>query len=595
MAAKFSLSDSLAERQKLTTAQSREIERLYKDLAKKAAKEAEKLKSSTRSGKLQAVELGKLEKKLQEEADKIGARLESSIPSAMKKAAAGVVSDATAFQGKLGISIEGAYRRVPTDIVETLVSGKLYKGKWSLSKSIWADVSKTQSDISKVVAEGIALNKSSYDIAKDLEMYVDPSAKKPWDWSKVYPGTKKKIDYNAQRLARTMVGHAYQQSVMATCKDDPFVDGIEWISGHTSSSCELCEKRDGKIFPADQLPLDHPNGKCSFAPAVSKSLTQISDELADWVQGKPNPEIDKWMSQAGGSLDLLPELNTRGFKSMSEEEFKSWQRENSTLQRIYKDFEKKWGVTLRDGMLPQDQDRFIEEEGEWLYDLLNKARDNYQIAVGTTGHRYSYVQNAEWSKNINKYWRTGDSSFLVDYHFRGKVTKKKAQQLAQESLQGIKKTSHALDSLIGSTKLDQDMVVSRWGGINSLGSLGISSDLYTGRVGHAFVTQGLDLDDIKKRVDNLIGTTMVDNGYMSASACGDLNVFQGSDIKFTINVPKGTNAFVTDNTMESEVIFGRGTKTEITGCRIIESEAKDSWTGETVKTKSLEIFLNLIP
>lgn len=296
MAAKFSLSDSLAERQKLTNAQYREIERLYKDLARKAAKEAERLKSSTVSGKLQAVELKKLEKKLQEEAEKIGARLESAIPSAMKKAAAGVVSDAASFQGKLGISIEGAYRRVPTDIVETLVSGKLYKGKWSLSKSIWADISKTQSDISKVVAEGIALNKSSYDIAKDLEMYVDPSAKKPWDWSKVYPGTKKKIDYNAQRLARTMVGHAYQQSVVAVCKDDPFVDGIEWISGHSTTTCELCRDRNGKVFPAGKLPLDHPNGKCSFAPHVSKSLSQIGDDLADWVSGKPNKQLDKWFS-----------------------------------------------------------------------------------------------------------------------------------------------------------------------------------------------------------------------------------------------------------------------------------------------------------
>lgn len=593
--ARFSLSDSLNVRNQLEAQQYKEILRLYQNMAKKARAQADKMQGGTASDRLQAEELKKLAKQLQAEAEAIGVKLEKGISNTLLQASQAVVEDASKFNESIGLTIEGAYRRVPTDIVEVLVSGKLYGGNWSLSKAIWSDIKQTQKDINTVVAEGLALNKSSYEIAKDLEKYVDPTAKKPWDWSKVYPGTKKKVDYNAQRLARTMVGHAYQQSVMATCKDDPFVDGIEWISGHTSSSCELCEKRDGKIFPADQLPLDHPNGKCSFAPAVSKSLTQISDELADWVQGKPNKELDKWMSQAGGSLDLLPELNTRGFKSMSEEEFKSWQRENSTLQRIYKDFEKKWGVTLRDGMLPQDQDRFIEEEGEWLYDLLNKARDSYQIAVGTTGHRYSYVQNAEWSKNINKYWRTGDSSFLVDYHFRGKVTKKKAQQLAQESLQGIKKTSHALDSLIGSTKLDQDMIVSRWGGINSLGSLGISSDLYTGRVGHAFVTQGLDLDDIKKRVDNLIGTTMVDNGYMSASACGDLNVFQGSDIKFTINVPKGTNAFVTDNTMESEVVFGRGTKTEITGCRIIESEAKDSWTGETVKTKSLEIFLNLIP
>ena len=70
-------------------------------------------------------------------------------------------------------------------------------------------IKNTQGDIQYIVAQGIASQKSAFDIAKDLEKYVDPSAKKDWAWSKVYPGTKKVVDYNAQRLARTMVSHAY--------------------------------------------------------------------------------------------------------------------------------------------------------------------------------------------------------------------------------------------------------------------------------------------------------------------------------------------------------------------------------------------------
>ena len=81
---------------------------------------------------------------------------------------------------------------------------------------------------------------------------------------------------------------------------------------------------------------------------------------------------------------------------------------------------------------------------------------------------------------------------------------------------------------------------------------------------------------------------------MSASASSELNILRGSDIKFSINVKEGTHAFVTDNLSESEIIFGRGSKTEITGSRIIETEAIDTWSGEKVKTKSLEIFLNLL-
>lgn len=301
--ATFSLSDSLDVRKKLTQAQYKRIQKLYQQMASVAEKEAEKLKGSKNSGKLQEAELKKLAKQLQKEAQRLGVSLEGAIKSDMSDTASAVVDDAIKFNGKLGVSIEGAYSRVPTDIVEVLASGKLYGGKWSLSKAIWSDIKKTQDDINTVVAGGIALNKSSYDIAKDLEMYVDPSAKKPWDWSKVYPGTKKQIDYNAQRLARTMVGHAYQQSVVAVAKNDPFVEGVRWISGHSSTNCELCKERNGKIFPVGKLPLDHPNGKCSFAPVIRQSMTDIADELADWAQGKPNKKLDEWVKSANPKTD----------------------------------------------------------------------------------------------------------------------------------------------------------------------------------------------------------------------------------------------------------------------------------------------------
>lgn len=300
--ATFSLSDSLRVRDQLEKQQYLEIQKLYQDMAKRAKSQAKKLKGETTSDKLQAAELRKLAKQLQAEAEAIGVRIEESITDTILKTSQAVVGDAQKFNSKIGLTMEGAYRRVPTDIVEVLVSGKLYEGDWSLSKAIWTDIKQTQKDINTVVAEGLALNKSSYDIAKDLEKYVDPTAKKPWDWSKVYPGTKKKVDYNAQRLARTMVGHAYQQSVVATSKNNPFVEGIKWISAHTHSTCDLCNERDGKVFPKDKLPLDHPNGKCSFVLDIPKSMTQIADELADWVQGKPNPGLDEWYQSMWGVL-----------------------------------------------------------------------------------------------------------------------------------------------------------------------------------------------------------------------------------------------------------------------------------------------------
>lgn len=594
--AEWTLADATQIRANLTKEQEDEISMLYRKVYLQVRKQMLAIpKDGTTSQQIQRQYLDKLHKQLDEAYKSLGVGLEKQIEKEAKKAAQGVVDDSTEFFSKAGLTIEGAYSFVPKDVINALVTGQVYGGNWSLSGAVWADIDKKQSDISKVIAEGLAANKSAYDIAKDLETYVDPKAKKEWDWSKVYPGTSKKVDYNAQRLARTMISHAYQQSLERVCKNNPFVEGFIWQSAHSSRVCPICAERDGQFYKKGELPLDHPNGMCTFIASIQGSMNDVADRLADWVQGKSDPELDKWVSDLGIAPIPSEKLMKRGYASLSEDDYLEWQKKNSTLSKIYSEFEKKYGVTLVEGMLPNSQDRFVKEEGEWLYDILKKWLNDYDMVTNNIANRYSYVQNADWSKNINQYWRTGDSSFLVDYHHKGRVSAKKAAQLAQESLSGIKRTSKALDSIIASTKLDRDLTVDRWGGINSLRSLGISTDLSTGRVGHAFVTNGLDLNSIKEQVDSMIGTVMTDYGYMSASVSSSLNIFQGSDIKFSINVPKGTNAFITENTKESEVVFGRGTKTEIVGSKIIETEAVDTWTGEKVKTKTLEIIMNLIP
>lgn len=594
--AEWKLSDAERIRAELTKAQEDEISMLYRKVYLDVRKQMLAIpKDGTVSQQIERQYLDKLHKQLDEAYKSLGIGLEKQLKKDAKKAAQGVVESSKKMTSKFGFEIEGAYSFVPKDIVNALVTGKVYGGNWSLSGAIWSDINKKQLDISKIIAEGLTANKSAYDIAKDLEKYVDPKAKKEWNWSKVYPGTSKKVDYNAQRLARTMVSHAYQQSLERICKNNPFVTGYIWQSAHSGRVCPLCRDRNGTFFKKGDLPLDHPNGMCTFIASIQGSMNDVADRLADWVQGNSDPELDKWASDLGIAPVPSEKLMKRGYASLSEDDYLEWQKKNSTLSKIHSEFEKKYGVTLIEGTLPNSQDRFIEEEGEWLYDILKKWLGNYDMVTNHIANRYSYVQNADWSKNINQYWRTGDSSFLVNFHHKGGVSAKKAAQLAQESLSGIKRTSKSLDSIIASTKLDRDLTVDRWGGINSLRSLGISTDLSTGRVGHAFVTNGLDLNSIKEQVDSMIGTVMTDDGYMSASVSSSLNIFQGSDIKFSINVPKGTNAFITENTSESEVVFGRGTKTEIVGSKIIETEAVDTWTGEKVKTKTLEIIMNLVP
>lgn len=211
--------------------------------------------------------------------------LNSLITNNMTSAVQAVIADNKVWLNNAGFKvITSAWSNIPTDIVDTVITGKLYDGKWSLSNSIWKDIKKTQKDINQVIAEGIAQNKSTFDIAKDLEKYVDPMAKKPWNWSTVYPKVKKQIDYNAQRLARTMVSHAYQQGFVQTTIKNPWVSKYKWQSSASERTCELCSGRNGVLFNKFDLPLDHPNGMCTYIAVIPKSNKQIIDDIVNWYK-----------------------------------------------------------------------------------------------------------------------------------------------------------------------------------------------------------------------------------------------------------------------------------------------------------------------
>lgn len=295
--ASINLQDGEQARLTITKEQEVEISKLYRQVYLDLKKQMGSLPpqgEGTASQSLRKTYLNKLIKQLKEEYKAIGEELEEQIKKNMQDTASTVVQANADWLKKAGLTIEGAYSYVPKDIVALLSTGKLYGGGWTLSKAIWGESQKHAHDIDKIVAAGVAANKSTYEIAKDLEKYVNPSAKKEWDWSKVYPGTSKKVDYNAQRLARTMVSHAYQQSLLATTKYNPFVTGYRWRSAHTHRTCELCNERDGQVYSAKDLPLDHPNGMCTFIAELSDSMSDIADRIGDWATGSKDPALDQW-------------------------------------------------------------------------------------------------------------------------------------------------------------------------------------------------------------------------------------------------------------------------------------------------------------
>lgn len=336
----FKLGNAEKLRNRLTKEQEQEIANTYKQVADKVKKKLKSIPDNgTATSALKKQQLQQLKKLLDSEyksmRDKIGKQIEQKA----KETTQGPINAAKEFAKKLGfVKLEGSYASVPNDVISSIVTGQVYDGDWSLSSALWKDVQHKQKDINKVIADGISMNKSAFDIAKDLEEYVDPKAKKSWDWKKVYPGVSSKIDYSAQRLARTMPAHAYQQSLEATVKNNPFIDGYIWHSGTGKRTCEICRERDGKFFAKGKLPMDHPNGRCTFI-TKGQSMMDISDRLADWVNGKSDKGIDKYMEDLYGKVK---QEKSKGLTKAQQKKADEWDKSYKNVV----EFAKKNGYSI---------------------------------------------------------------------------------------------------------------------------------------------------------------------------------------------------------------------------------------------------------
>ena len=279
---------------KLTKEQEKAIKDLYTKISQSISSELARLPSEGVSNSLRRAYLNRLQEQINEQLTNLGVSVKGIVTGNMGSVAKSAGLEASAWLRRVGFPIQGEFSHVPDNVVRSIITGQVYDGDWTLSKAIWSDIAKNQKDINTIIAEGVAQNKTTLEIAQDLEAYVNPSAAKKWDWSKVYPGTNTKVDYNAQRLARTLVSHAYQQAFVAVTKPNPFVTKYRWLASNSSRVCELCASRDGVLFDKDDLPMDHPNGMCTFVAEIPDTMVDIADRIADWAEGKEDPELDRF-------------------------------------------------------------------------------------------------------------------------------------------------------------------------------------------------------------------------------------------------------------------------------------------------------------
>lgn len=333
----------------LSKKEAKEVADLYKDWAGQIGELADYYdKKPVPSAAIQSQYYQQLKNQVTEWSKQVTNGVYDKAGKSMNIVADAVVADNAKWMSGLGFSdkaIDAAFSNIPQSTVNSLLTGSVYggTGSWSLSKAIWGDNQDTLKHVYQIVAQGAVMQMPTGDIARKLEQYVDPSKQFKWNGPEGYPPIYgKKVDYNAQRLVRTLTQHTYQQSVVATAKSNPLIEKIRWVS-NGSRVCPLCMERDGKVFAITNVPLDHPNGQCVLEPVVNWDKL---DELADWVNEPDGtyPWWDNKMQAFGYTKGGMPKSSiisnmkkaekASKAKSMTEAEYNAWKKAKGSKYSI---------------------------------------------------------------------------------------------------------------------------------------------------------------------------------------------------------------------------------------------------------------------
>lgn len=366
-------------RNAITNDANRKIQKLYESWADELQARAEYYGRKTASSySLKRLNTLQLRAQMQETANRISKEVEGIAKNSIYLVANSVVEANNDWLKKLGFPADGAFASIPDQTVRRLVTGQIYQSGWSLSSAIWGDNQDTLAKLYELTAKGIAQNMSVYDISKMLEQYVNPNRRLPWnltmpDGKRIY---RKQVDYNAQRLVRTLTQHGYQTSFIAVTEKNPFITKVIWRA-NGSRVCPLCMDRDGKEFNKNEVPMDHPNGMCTMEPKV---VDNLEDKLADWINSPDGtfPEIDEFAKEFGYVPNVKGKVGNATANGIKPIMDRAWIKKNCTSAKMAKGWSNvKEFDNVRDrvtNVLSQD---FVSDEYRYAFSKASKSIKDY--------------------------------------------------------------------------------------------------------------------------------------------------------------------------------------------------------------------------
>lgn len=336
------------------------------------------------------------------------------------------------------------------------------------------------------------------------------------------------------------------------------------------NACPLCMPFEGKVLIDDVwsggTSKDGPYPLMSSAMAAGLYHPNCKDKHSTYFEGiSPKPEsrfyeekpvieerqrIENKFNHAKRQSKSYNRLAKNSLDAENQETYRArateWRDKVKEYREQLNSFEESNGLDL------QNVEKYTKEEYNYLeedysealkkFGKINKSQIEKIYANSTRDTGYIATGN---SFDINKAFRNREPNLLREVDLI---------------------TSKTLDEVIKSNKTPY----------NIKGFRKVNLDWVSSFIENANIPKTYDsIQDVSDALNSIRGHRYEELAYSSISVNPKMNVFSNRRVQLDIEIPKGSNAYLTLNVQESELIMGRGTIFELKESSVIKDDYEE--------------------
>lgn len=336
------------------------------------------------------------------------------------------------------------------------------------------------------------------------------------------------------------------------------------------NACPLCMPFEGKVLIDDVwsggTSKDGPYPLMSSAMAAGLYHPNCKDKHSTYFEGiSPKPEsrfyeekpvieerqrIENKLNHAKRQAKSYNRLSKNSLDAENQETYRArsteWRDKVKQYREQLNSFEESHGLELENvEKYAKEEYNYLEEDySEALkkFGKINKSQVEKIYANSTRDTGYIATGN---SFDINKAFRNREPNILREVDLI---------------------TSKTLDEVIKSNKTPY----------NIKGFRKVNLDWVSNFIKNADIPKTYDsIQDVSNALNSIIGHQYEELGFSSISVNPNMNVFSNRRVQLDIEIPKGSNAYLTMNVQESELIMGRGTIFELKESSVIKDDYEE--------------------